>query len=272
MPDFRTAGQPDGAIRAALRQSAASRPLGFFFDFDGVLAPIQDEPDQARPVAGAIGLLQQLAVLADKVGIISARPVSFLARHFGSASRISLYGLYGLEARVNGVTQRNSTAASWEPAIRELTAAARRELPPAVRIEEKPMSVALHYRSSPQHRQAVEEWARAAAETRGVARQDGRMVVELKPPVAVDKGTVLALQAAALECAWYFGDDLSDAKAFAALRAQQEQRPGFRGVCVAVENAEIGGILEKQADFVLAEPAAIPALLAAAIETLAPER
>jgi trehalose 6-phosphate phosphatase len=268
MPDSPPADQLDEAIHAALLRSAARKPLGFFFDFDGVLAPIHQEPDQARPVAGSVELLEQLAALVPKVGIISARPVTFLAQHFGSGSALSLYGLYGLEVLVNGVTQRDTEAVSWEPAVREVTAAARRELPHDVRIEQKHLSVALHYRTSPQHRQAVEEWAQAAARRYGLAKQDGRMVIELKPPVAIDKGTVLAQQAADLACAWYFGDDISDARAFAALRGQQDQRPDFLGVCVAVENAEIGGTLERQADFVLASPAAIPALLTSAIDVL----
>ena len=92
------------------------------------------------------------------------------------------------------------------------------------------------------------------------------MVIELKPPIPTDKGTVLRAEVKSLRSAWYFGDDVSDAQGFEALRSQQERDPGFIGVCVAVANTEVGQALAEQADFSLASPMAMPALLAEAIE------
>jgi trehalose 6-phosphate phosphatase len=268
MPDSQPPGPLDEAIHAALARSAAMPPLGFFFDFDGVLAPIQDEPGSARPIAGLTAQLEQLATLVEKVAIVSARPVEFLAGHFAGSSRISLFGLYGLETLIDGTVERHHAAGSWEPVIREVTTAASRELPDDVLVEEKPMSVALHYRKQPRHRRAVEDWAKARAEQYGLAQQHGRMVVELKPPTSIDKGTVLAGEVTDLRCAWYFGDDISDVKGFAALHEQQAENPDFRGVCVAVENTGIVAELEQQADFVLASPLKIQDLLRHAIALL----
>jgi trehalose 6-phosphate phosphatase len=268
MADSQPPEQLDEAIRGALVRSVLKKPLGFFFDFDGVLAPIEGEPDHARPIDGIIEQLEQLAALVHKVAIVSARPVSFLAEHFQRNTRISLYGLYGFETFIDGVAERNRAAATWESAIREVTTAAGRELPEDVLIEEKPVSVALHYRRRPRHRRAVEEWAKAKARNYGLSEQHGRMVIELKPPIPIDKGTVLAGEITDLQCAWYFGDDISDVKGFEALRNQQEQDPSFLGVCVAVASTEIGGILEDQADFTLASPLKIPVVLTNAIDLI----
>jgi|CZKT01.1.fsa_nt_gi trehalose 6-phosphate phosphatase len=264
--------QPDGAIRDALTRSAAAGGCGFFFDFDGVLSPIGPEPDAVQPVPGVLDQLGELAGLVEKVGIVSARPVRFLQSRIGDARGISLYGLYGLEASRDGATYSDPAAEGWIATIHTVLEAARQELSPDVFIEDKRLSVAFHYRQHPERRAEVEEWAGTKAREHGLARQEGRMVIELKPPIPTDKGTVLRTEITSLRCAWYFGDDVADAKGFEALRDKHEQDPEFLGVCVAVANSEVGRALADQADFSIASPAAMPAFLAAAIEQISAVR
>jgi trehalose 6-phosphate phosphatase len=95
------------------------------------------------------------------------------------------------------------------------------ELPDAVLVEYKRLSVALHYRTAPQLADAVERWGHEQAERMGLRVQAGRMVIELKPPVDQDKGMVIGEGVRNAGCAWYFGDDMSDIKAFDALRARE---------------------------------------------------
>ena len=258
--------QSDHAISQALARAAASGACGFFFDFDGTLSPIGPDPEAVQPVPGVIDQLSELAGLASKVGIISARPVSFLASRFGDAPGISLYGLYGLEAIRDGATYTDPEAEGWISTIQAVRDVARQELPGDVFIEDKRLAVAFHYRQHPQRRAEVEEWARSRAREHGLAEQQGRMVIELKPPIPTDKGTVLRAEVKSLRSAWYFGDDVADAKGFEALRSQQQRDPGFLGVCVAVANTEVGQALAEQADFSLASPMAMPAFLAEAIK------
>jgi trehalose 6-phosphate phosphatase len=258
--------QPDHAIHEALARSAAGGACGFFFDFDGTLSPIGPDPEAVQPVPGVIDQLRDLARLAEKVGIISARPVSFLASRFGDARDLSLYGLYGLEAIRNGVTSTDPEAERWLAAIQAVLESAKNELPPEVFIEDKRLAVGLHYRQHPERRAEAEEWARAKAREYGLAEQPGRMVIELKPPISIDKGTVLRAEIGFLRSMWYFGDDVADAQGFDALRSQHKRDSSFFGVCVAVANSEVGHALTDRADFSLASPAAMPAFLAAAIE------
>ena len=258
--------QSDHAISQALARAAASGACGFFFDFDGTLSPIGPDPEAVKPVPGVIDQLSELAGLASKVGIISARPVSFLASKFGDAPGISLYGLYGLESIRDGATSTDPQAESWISTIEAVRDTARQELPGDVFIEDKRLAVAFHYRQHPQRRAEIEEWARSRAREHGLTEQQGRMVIELKPPIPTDKGTVLRAEVTSLRSAWYFGDDVADAKGFEALRSQQQRDAGFLGVCVAVANTEVGQALAEQADFSLASPMAMPAFLAEAIK------
>jgi trehalose 6-phosphate phosphatase len=250
------------SITQALERSATAGRCGFFFDFDGVLAPVRLDPESVVPTPGVLDQLAMLQPRVDKIGIISARPLAFLQSRFGGLTSVSLFGLYGLESAAGGAISVDAAAESWMPVIASVTSDAKQQLPPGAYVEDKRLSVALHYREHPELEAEVLSWAAAAAKTRGLLEQRGRMVAELKPPVSVDKGTVLSGEVADLRSGWYFGDDLSDAKGFAALRERHQQDAEFFGVCVAVRNPETGQDLEGQADFTLADPGEMPELLA----------
>jgi trehalose 6-phosphate phosphatase len=94
------------------------------------------------------------------------------------------------------------------------------------------------------------------------------MVIELKPSVQRDKGSVVAEEIQGFSCAWYFGDDLGDLSAFRALAAHQAAHPDFLGVRVAVGNPETGAEVAAAADLHLDGPTAVPGFLREAIAAL----
>ena len=158
-----------------------ARDSTFFFDFDGVLSPVTDDPDASQPVPAVPGVLEQLAEAVRRVAIVSARPVSFLRSRFASLERVDLYGLYGLEVWHDGTVVTEPAALPWVPAMADLAERARAELPPATLVEYKRLSVALHYRTAPHLAAVVEQWGHEQAERLGLRIQAGRMVVELNP-------------------------------------------------------------------------------------------
>jgi len=233
----------------------------FFFDFDGVLSPVTDDPDASQPVAAVPGVLERLATAVHRVAIVSARPVSFLRSRFGSLERVDLYGLYGLEVWHEGDVVTEPAALPWIPAMSDLAERARAELPAQILVEYKRLSVALHYRTAPGLAPDVERWGHEQAERLGLRVQGGRMVIELKPPVDQDKGMVITEGVRNAHCAWYFGDDMSDIKAFDALRAREAVDPNFFGVAVAVANPETGAEVSSAADLTLDSPDAVAQFL-----------
>lgn len=236
--------------------------IGFFFDFDGVLAPIAEDPSSVRPVDGLVEALGELRLHVDRLAIVSARPVAFLQHRLAGLSGATLYGLYGLESRQpDGTSHVDPAAAECVPLIAELVEQARAELPPEIRVEDKRLSLALHYRTAPHLQDVVDRWGADRADEHGLRAQRGRMVIELKPPVDRDKGTVLAEEIADLSSAWYFGDDLGDLRAFDALDAREATDASFRGVRVAVANPETGAALSERADLVVESPDALLGLL-----------
>jgi trehalose 6-phosphate phosphatase len=233
----------------------------FFFDFDGVLSPVTDDPDASQPVPSVLGVLEQLAGAVRRVAIVSARPVSFLRSRFAPLERVDLYGLYGLEVWHEGEVVTEPAALPWVPAMADLAERARAELPEPILVEYTRLSVALHYRTAPHQAGVVERWSHEQAEQLGLKTQGGRMVVELKPPVDQDKGMVITEGVRNAGCAWYFGDDMSDIKAFDALRAREAVDPGFFGMAVAVANPETGAEVSSAADLTLESPDAVAEFL-----------
>jgi trehalose 6-phosphate phosphatase len=261
-------GRPTHPLSAAEAwQFTASRAgdTTLFFDFDGVLSPVTDDPDASQPVPSVLGVLEELAGAVARVAIVSARPVSFLRSRFESLAHVDLYGLYGLEVWHDGAVVTEPAALPWVPAMAELAERAKAELPEPILVEYKRLSVALHYRTAPQLAQTVERWGHEQAERLGLRIQGGRMVVELKPPVDQDKGMVIGEGVLDARCAWYFGDDMSDIKAFDALRAREAVDPDFFGMCVAVANPETGAEVSSAADLTLESPEAVAGFLADAL-------
>jgi trehalose 6-phosphate phosphatase len=235
---------------------------GFFFDFDGTLAPIQDDPDTVEPVAGVLDALTELGRRVHEVAIVSARPVDFLRARFGGLPELCLFGLYGLEvARHGGAIETDPSALPFVDIMAELAERARAELPGGTLVEYKRLSVSLHYRTAPELQPVIERWGRARAAELGLRAQPGRMVFELKPPGSRDKGSVLLEETVGLTCAWYFGDDVADLKAFAALDEREASDPDFTAVKVAVGRPESGSELIRAADIHLDAPTDVPVLL-----------
>ncbi|MHB8438868.1 MAG: trehalose-phosphatase [Acidimicrobiales bacterium] len=229
-------------------------------DFDGTLAAIVPDPADAVAVPGAVAVLGSLARRAAVVAIVSGRPVSFLAEAFkGGDGSVALYGGYGLEWMEDGHVHRAPALDSWIEPLRRFASAARSDAPSGVRVEDKGWGVTLHWRQHPAGAPWAERFAtRWAAET-GLSLQHGRMAVELRPGVPLDKGTVVERLAARCRCACFFGDDAGDLAAFDAL--DRLAATGVTAVRVVVADAESPPELLARADVVLEGPAAAVAML-----------
>jgi len=217
-----------GAGDAAARLPALLRPLAaepdrsaLFLDFDGTLAAIVEDPTGARPLPGVPALLAELAVPFALVAVISGRPTAFLADVLDSPPGVTLAGLYGLERAVQGPARD-----AWASVIDDVVAEARATAPAGVYVEPKGLTVTLHFRRAREHGDWVVAFAERQRATRGLVVHQGRHERELRPPLDVDKGTVVRAlvaehdeQAEPLRAVAAFGDDIGDLPAFAALRS-----------------------------------------------------
>jgi trehalose 6-phosphate phosphatase len=124
-----------------------------------------------------------------------------------------------------------------------------------LRLEDKGPIQALHWRGAADEtgaeRRAEEIGAEAARAGLDVHR--GRLVLELRPRVAVDKGVAVRelIATAGASAGLYAGDDRTDLDAFAALRALAAEGILSRAVCVGVASTEGPDEIQREADLVV---------------------
>ena len=221
-------------------------------DFDGTLAPIVDEPSAARPLPEVPGLLARLADRFAVVAVVSGRPTEFLHDVLASPVGVTLIGLYGLG-------QVGPDARPWEPVIAEIAARARAEAPAGVHVEPKGLTVTLHWRHAPEAGPWATAFARRQEQAHGVRAGPGRLSLELRPPLDVDKGTVVRSLASGMAALAVFGDDLGDLPAFDAAADLKSQ--GVAVARIAVVDDEAPTEVAARADLVVAGPLGAVALL-----------
>lgn len=198
----------------------AATPLeraALFLDLDGTLAPIVATPEDVVPDARRTDVLARAqAALGGRLAVISGRTVEEVDRILeGCCPHVA--GIHGLDVRL----KTGRVAAEPHPALGDATGVfeAVSNAQFGVRVEPKPLSVALHYRQAPQAEPAITELAERIADATGLKLQRGRMVVELRTPGA-DKGdavrSFMAEDAFAGATPIFVGDDLTDEAGFAA--------------------------------------------------------
>lgn len=240
---------------------------GIFFDFDGTLSAIVDDPASAVPLAEAPALLSALADRFGQVGILSGRPVTFVQQHFTDA-RLELAGIYGLERVVAGVRHDHPAAGAWREVIEDVTASSLAHGPEGMRVEPKGLSLTMHYRNAPEIAHEVQAWVEGQAARSGLEVRRAKMSYELHPPIDVDKGTMLIALAADLHRVAFFGDDVGDLPAFDGLDRLRDA--GVGTVRVAVRSAEQSSDLVDRADVTVEGPDGVLTLLRSLVERVAP--
>lgn len=191
-----------------LRQYAWSKVL-LAFDYDGTLAPIVSRPDRAAMRATTRRLLAGLTRLYPCV-VISGRARRDVAGRLQGVGVQGVVGNHGLEPW-HSTDRLKEEVRRWQPLLRERLAGLR-----GVKIEDKGLSVAVHYRQSREQRLArgaILAAARALGEVRLIG---GKQVVNILPDGVPHKGGALERERARLGCdtAIYVGDDDTDEDVF----------------------------------------------------------
>ncbi len=240
-------------------------------DIDGTLAPIVDNAADAHVPETTRQLLIAVANRYALVACVSGRRASE-ARAMVSIGTISYLGSHGVEQLRAGWTEAvlDKGVEDWVRRIhefgREADTADARKL--RIRLEDKGPIVAFHWRGAPN-----EEAARAAidaiaqrAEASGLRTHWGRKVLEVRPPVKIDKGagiiSFLTDAGAGVDMALYVGDDSTDLDAFRALGELMEEGKLKRALKVGVGSEEGPSAITGEADLVVDGPDGVRELLA----------
>jgi trehalose-phosphatase len=222
----------------ALLERLAAEPeqTGLFLDFDGVLAPIVDRPEDAVAPPDTRAELERLVGRYALVAVVSGRAGEDVKTRLGVGGVVCV-GSHGLEAEPQADRWRRTLAAFAADAPW-----------PQSEVENKGLALAFHFRDRADEREAVRELDVIAETARdeGLVARYGRKVLEVLPPVGSHKGTAVRhlIEEHGLRRALAAGDDTTDIDSFAALDGLKV------AVRVAVASPESPRLLVESADVV----------------------
>ena len=222
--DRRMSELPDGLQALDL---ITERQPAVFYDFDGTLSEIVEDPDSARLVDGAAEALASLSA-ACPVAILSGRDLADVRERIGLPG-LWYAGSHGFELTgPDGTHHQNPEAAASIAVLAGAAADLADQLGhvPGVVVEHKRFGVAVHYRNAARDRVGeVTAAVRTAGQRTALRVTTGREVIELRPNIDWDKGKTLRWvldyirdnEGAGPLLPIYLGDDITDEDAFDAV-------------------------------------------------------
>lgn len=230
-------------------------------DVDGTLAPIVAHPDLSAVPSETLAVIAALVERYALVGCVSGRRALDAAR-LVPVPGVHFAGNHGLELLVDGEVQLAGGVEEWLLDLRTATAA----IEPIVAeaggwIEDKGASLTVHFREAPDPTAArglLELRAIPLLNAVGLVSRWGRMSLEARPPLQVDKGSAieeLLLGRPGVHRSLYAGDDRTDLDGFAVV-----------DVKVAVRSDETPAELLDAADVVVEGTEGLLALLASLLD------
>ena len=247
MPQTQASSAP---AAAALALPALER-AALFFDVDGTLLDIRPEPRDVVSDGDLRVLLERLSARCHgALALVSGRALADIDRIF-SPLKLTAVGLHGAEIRDASGAERRADPRIMDHArkpLRDFVAAHE-----GLMLEDKGATLAVHYRKRPELGAEALRFLLRFSPADGLAVQEGKFVVELKPGL-YDKGTAIAELMRAPPFAGrmpvFFGDDLTDEAGFVFVNHAG-------GLSVRIGSAEV----RTQAHQDLPDTAALRALL-----------
>lgn len=239
-------------VRARLRRTLLC------LDFDGVLAPIVDDPAAARIHPRAHRLLIRLGLQVHHIAVVTGRPVNQvlalgrleeLGAVLVEAGRdLTIVGQYGAErwsarAGLADSSEPPQGLARFEGLLPRILAETHTS---GAHVEHKGLAIAVHTRRMPQPDAALarlDEPISALARSCGLSVEHGRLVLEVRGG-GFDKGTAVRrlVEELGAEGLVYIGDDLGDLPAVVAVEATRAA--GAAGLFVCAASAEEPALLD----------------------------
>ncbi len=257
---LRTVPAPTAETLAAALRPVTEDPAhaAILCDIDGTLAPIVTRAEEAHVPDKVSRLLGRAARRYGLVACISGRSAAD-ARRIVGVGGIAYAGTHGAELLEPGAARARMSPAfeSWSGRVADFVSSRDdhelRRL--RARIERKGPIAAFHWRGVPDEEAARTRLEGIAheAEAEGLEIHWGRKVLEIRPPVPVDKGQAVRelIERSDVRSAVFGGDDATDLDAFAALDALVAEGALDAAVKIGVNSTEGPPAIADQADQVV---------------------
>lgn len=251
-------------------------PAALLTDIDGTISPMARTPDEAAVLPKAQDALDRLRRQLALVGIVTGRSATVGEALVGLPGLIYV-GNHGMEWTEGGRLTPNAAATVWTDAVRESLIdiseqAVEHHIDEGLVVEDKGLSGSIHYRLArdiPHTHEVLLSIASEVSDRYGLLVTEGRMVLEIRPPVRISKGTAVAdlINDRGIKGIVFLGDDVTDVDAFVAVRLARESGI-VHGLRIGILSAETPQSVLDESDVTLAGVAACADLLAAVADRL----
>jgi trehalose 6-phosphate phosphatase len=255
------------------------QPLGLVFDIDGTLSSLVALPEVARLYPGVAPLLEQARQYAH-VAIMTGRALADAAS-IVNVDGLTYIGTHGLEwcdglPNTHQIHLIPEAIAYVEPGTRLLDLAERQLADiPGLIVQRKQVGGTIHYRnvSDPvQARQCILSLLQKPAQELHLRLREGKYIVEVLTPLAVNKGQALRRYVQHIEArgVLFAGDDLTDLDAV--LEIARLRQEGLAALSVVVRHADTLPALLEHADLIVDGVPGMAHLLGEIVEILQQQR
>jgi trehalose 6-phosphate phosphatase len=271
-------GQLD--IKSRIRRMVGLRKVGLATDIDGTLSPIVNNPNTAFISERARYLLRYLkdSGCLEVTAVVTGRQ-ALEARELVGIDGLYYIGNHGLETLPPGAATPVPVRAArpYQPLITSVLETLRYNLErldsevlrtlgeedwyTKLIFENKGITASIHYRQCIQARlvrQLILQQLESLARQAHLRITEGRRVIEVRPPIEVNKGTaVLSLaELYRLNSLIYLGDDVTDVAAFQSIKRLEQERhhslhQPFQGLTVGVFSSEMPPAIASAADMLV---------------------
>jgi trehalose 6-phosphate phosphatase len=246
-------------VATAVAGVLAQAPAALLSDFDGTLSPVAPTPADAVAAPGVDLTLQALAPKLALTGIVTGRGIADVSGRLPVAGLVYV-GNHGLEWQVGDEHHVHPAGQAARQVLSEALRDIEQRLQAHVSLdgvifEDKVYSGSIHYRLAPDPpavRAILEPVTAEVASEYGFWVSDGKMVFELRPGEAVNKGSATRhlLTESGIRSAVFLGDDVTDADAFRVLRQMREE-DGIASLAIGVLTLDTAQMVIDTADYLL---------------------
>jgi trehalose 6-phosphate phosphatase len=234
----------------------STKPSALATDIDGTISAIAETPLQATVDPVARAALQLLSEHLDLVAVITGRTAEDAEKMLGLPDVLYI-GNHGLERSWHGETREHSAAVGSTRSVLDALTLIEREiesqgLADGVLLENKRLTASVHYRLAPTRELIGPELSSiigSAASLYELKMTEGRYVFELRPMIAINKGTALVdlIDDNSLKSIVFLGDDVTDVDAFRVVRKATINGIA-QGLSIAVDSPETRSVVVDEAD------------------------
>ncbi|MBI4813687.1 MAG: trehalose-phosphatase [Methanobacterium sp.] len=224
-------------------------------DVDGTISEIVPTPDEAMVTESMQNALIKLYEKFQLVAVVSGRSV-LNAREMVGVEGLLYVGNHGMEFLKNNHLSMDPQVEKYLPQIKKTGKKIKEGDLSRINgliFEDKGICYSIHYRCShsPENvREKILNTLQKDPECKNLNISEGRRLVELKPPVNCDKGTILngIIDQYNLKKIIYLGDDITDSDAFNKLK-ELENEGKIEGAGILVRSSEIPSYVKKHSSF-----------------------